>query len=166
MYSFWHQTQHVPIMLCSLTSRNLWFLGLLRFPWAQTTLGGCPRSRVYSDRAAGGRVWRGGGQPQICEAGSRVDRARCCICRSRSHVDRAYSRGRPGADGGLGNWLLLGRADWLRLGLQRDGWQKEGRGVRSVLTANSHTEELLSRLIKSLDKWFTKLQSSRDSTAQ
>lgn len=111
-------------MLCSLTFLTQWFLGLLRFLWAQANFGGWRCSRVYFDSAAGGRGRCGGGQPQICESGSRVDRAWCCICRSRSHIDRASSHGRPGADGGLGNWLLLSRTGWLQLGLQREEWQK------------------------------------------
>lgn len=113
--------RHVSVMLCSLTFPTLWFLGLVRFLWVQATFG-C--SRVYFDSAAGGRGLCSGGQPQICQAGSRVDRAWCCICRSWSHIDRASSHGRPEADGGLGNWLLLSRTGWLRLRLQREGWQK------------------------------------------
>lgn len=111
-------------MLCSLTFPALWFLGLLRFLWAQANFGGWRCSRVYFDSAAGESWWCGGGQPQICEAESRVDRDWCCICRSRSHIDRASSHGRPGADGGLGNWLLLSRTGWLQLGLRREEWQK------------------------------------------
>lgn len=110
--------------LNSLTFTTRWLLWLLGFFWLQAPFGWWRHARVYFDSAAGRRVWHGGSQPQICEARSRVDIVWCCICRSRSRLDSVSSRGRPGADGGLGNWLLLGCIGWLQLELQSEEWQK------------------------------------------
>lgn len=119
-----HTYTHKPMMQRSPTFHILRFFELRRLLGVQVPFGGWRGSRVPFDRGGrGGGRRSSGGQLQIYVAGSRVDRPWCHICGSWSHVDRAGSHGRPGADGGLGDWLLS-HTGWLQLRLQREEWQK------------------------------------------
>lgn len=155
-------------VLFSLTFPTPWNLRIpetLRFLSSQNHFGCWRHSRAWLDSAAEGSWGWVGGQPQIWEAGSCVDRTWCCICRCRSHIDRARSHGRPGADGGLGSWLPLTRTGWLQLQLQWEEWQRrteECDQCWQLIHIQWNYCQLLPCLIKSLDKWFTKLQFSND----